>query len=170
MAEPALKYDMDGFGTSAYAAIPEIEYAPEQEQEPRRRPRPRPVPREQTKYGVSPLAILGFMLAGVMLVLVLLSYVKMADVAYTTTQLEDRLAELTLEERKLQIAYEEAFDINEIEEYAIHELGMVKPADAQIDTIDVSSGDKAVVLASGEESEGGAEEFVSFIASLLEYI
>ncbi len=170
MAATALKYDIDGYGTSAYAAIPEIEYAPEPDIRREPEPRPRPARREQTRYGVSPLAILGFLLAGVMLVLVLLAYVRMAEVADTTTRLEERLEALVLEERKLQIAYEEAFDINEIEEYAIRELGMVKPADAQIDTIDVSSGDKAVVLSTGEETQGGVSEFASFIGSLLEYL
>lgn len=61
-------------------------------------------------------------------------------------ELSEQLAELEMQQAKLKIAYESAFNLNEIETYALAELGMQKPTADQIYYIDTSSPDKAVVV------------------------
>ena len=53
---------------------------------------------------------------------------------------------------KLRIQYESAFNMSDIENYAIQSLGMQKPKADQIFYIDTSAPDKAVVIASAENT------------------
>jgi len=159
------------YGSNAYALQPERKYIPEPEVQEQDAPRrvPKTAARPQIRYGISPLAVCGFVVVAVLLVLVLLAYVKLADAAFVTTELETQLAELTEEERRLQIAYEEAFDINEIEDYAVNVLGMVQPSASQINIVDISTADKAVVLDGSSGEDSPVSDFIVFIKSLLEY-
>ena len=174
MAKQDMKYAVNATdGSSAYVLAPEIPAY----DEPARRARPekrtrktvRSASQPQSKYGVSPIAILGFAAVAAMLVFVLLGYVKLNDVANGTSQLEDKLEELTENERRLHIEYEKVFDINEIERYATTELGMTKPSDAQIYTVNVTPPDKAEVLAADSSSGHPVKDFIAFLKSLTEY-
>ena len=61
--------------------------------------------------------------------------------------LEDQYAELQEQQTRLRIDYESAFNLTEIEDYAIHELGMQKPRSDQLYYISSSdAADTAVVL------------------------
>lgn len=169
------------YGSSAYDYENQPFYGnavPEQypEQYPGERPGARPVERpakvkkKQQTYGISIFAIMGFVLAAVMIVFVLLAYVRYNDVSYKTLELQEQLAQLNEDGKKLQIAYEDAFDVNEIERYATDILGMHKPVEAQIGKVNTTAPDKAVVVGSGDKEEGFISGFFSFIGSLMEYL
>lgn len=108
--------------------------------------KPRVHTHARAKQGVSPTAILGMLAAAVLFVIAIMAQIQLFDISSQSVELQSRLSELETEQTKLQIAYESAFNLTEIEEYAITELGMQKPSANQIYYIDTSSPDRAVVV------------------------
>lgn len=102
---------------------------------------------------VAPTAILGFICAAVMLILYLVVNIQLTTVSDEAVHLNNQLEELELEQTRLRIAYESVFNLAEIEEYAIGELGMQKPRSDQIYYVDSSAPDKAVVLNAEDDSD-----------------
>lgn len=121
------------------------------------------------KQAVSPMAVLGFAVAAVLLVLSLMARAQLSAASETVTGLESRIAELQEEQDKLLIGYESAFNLTEIEDYAINELGMQKPRSDQIYYVNSTAQDKAVILTEDVEQVGLADRFGDFISSLVEY-
>lgn len=130
---------------------------------------PRAAVKAQKAYGISLFAIVGFLAVGVMLILVLLAYVSYNEVSYETVQLQSKLDELNEQERKLRIAYEDAFDVNEVEEYATTVLGMSKPSEDQISTVETMAEDKITILGSDDADDSELGGLATFLASLMEY-
>ena len=95
-----------------------------------------------------------------------------ADLSYlkrmSRTIMPQELTQLEEQQAKLRIAYESAFNMAEIEDYAIHALGMQKPRADQIYYIDTSSPDKAVVFAGGENA-GFVDRVSDYLSGLIEY-
>ena len=110
----------------------------------------------RTKQGIAPTAVLGALVAAFLLVTGILAQVQLFSVA-------DGAVELEQQQAKLKIAYESAFNLAEIEEYAVSSLGMQKPKADQVYYIDTSSPDKAVVVAQsgGESLIDRAADFLS---------
>jgi hypothetical protein len=123
----------------------------------------------QKAYGISLFAIVGFLAVGVMMILVLLAYVSYNEVSYETVQLQAQLDELNEQERVLRIAYEGAFDVNEVEEYATTVLGMSKPSEDQISTLETMAEDKITVIGSDDAEDSKLGGLATFLASLMEY-
>lgn len=132
--------------------------APERRTVPKAKPKTRAVPRG--KQSIAPFSIVGFACAAVLLVFALMAQIQLTTVSEDTVVLQSRLEELQLEEAKLKIAYESAFNLTEIEDYAVNVLGMQKPRSDQIFHIDGSAPDKAVIH-TGESEEGGFTERVA---------
>jgi hypothetical protein len=63
--------------------------------------------------------------------------------------LQQKLDSLIEDEKRLKIEYERAFDLEQIEIYAVNELGMVRPEAEEL--INIVPQDKAVILAEGVE-------------------
>lgn len=121
------------------------------------------------KQAISPLAVLGFALAAVLLVLSLMARAQLSTASETVSALESQVAALQEEQDKLLIGYESAFNLTEIEDYAINELGMQKPRSDQLYYVNSTAQDKAVILAEDAEHVGLADRFGDFISSLVEY-
>ncbi|NLA86397.1 MAG: hypothetical protein GX847_03770 [Clostridiales bacterium] len=119
--------------------------------------------------GISLFAVTGFIVVAVMMVFVLLAHVRYNDIAGETVRLQTRLDELTEQERKLKIEYEKAFDVNAVEQYATNVLGMSKPDESQIGTVQTTAADKAVVVTPEKEEAPISESMVAFLASLVSY-
>ncbi len=130
--------------------------------------RTRSVARQRTKQSIAPVTVLGFAIAAVLLVTSILARVQLVELSATAAALETQLSELTTEQTRLQIEYESAYNLTEIEEYATSVLGMQKPTADQIYYIDTSAADKAVVI--GEpEGDGLIERIENFIAGIGAY-
>ena len=123
----------------------------------------------QKSYGLSLLAMVGFVVVGVMMVFVLLAHVKYNEVTNDTVQLQTKLNSLTDQERKLKIAYEDAFDVNDVEQYATNVLGMSKPGENQVSTIKSTAYDKAIVVNPEKDETVATESMATFLASLVAY-
>jgi hypothetical protein len=133
------------------------------------RPVTRTAARTAQKYSVSLLAIIGFVVVGVMMVFVLLAHVKYNEVTNETVQLQTKLNSLTEQEKKLKIAYEDAFDVNNVEQYATNVLGMSKPDESQVGTVKSTACDKAVVVSPEKGNTTITESMATFLASLVAY-
>ena len=66
-------------------------------------------------------------------------------------------------------AYQDAFDVNNVEQYATNVLGMTKPDESQISTVKSTANDKAVVVNSENDDKNNTESMVTFLASLVAY-
>jgi len=124
----------------------------------------------RSAQAISPLAVIGFALAAVMIVLVLLSYVRLTEVTAETMELKAQLSALQAQEHELTIQYKNTFNKDSVMEYAIGTLGMVELDADQAMYLDAARQDRAVVLsgASGEASE--TDGLVSFVMSLVAYL
>lgn len=128
--------------------------------------RARAVPR--SRQSLAPFAIVGGLVAAFLLVTAITDRVGLMSVSGESVALQAQLAELEDQHSRLQIAYESAFNLAEIETYATTSLGMQKPSADQITYIDTSASDRAVVLAQGE-SEGFVDRASDLLSGLGTY-
>ena len=181
MAEAArvLDYlDSDYYGTAAPALAPygqpytEPVAPPAEEPTTREQTRPRERAREiaeQNAPAVSLFAVFGAVFVSILMIFVVLAQINYTELAGEIVRLNAQLSELIEEERKLEIEFENAIDMKEVEMYARDTLGMSKPDADQIAIIRSLPSDSAEIL-----SNGGAENtlsgFGAFLQSLLEYL
>jgi len=128
--------------------------------------RARTAPR--TKQSIAPLSIVGMLAAAFLVVVAMLAQAQMVGLSSESVKLQQQLDALEEEQSKLRIAYESAFNMAEIEDYAIHTLGMQRPRADQIFYIDTSSPDKAVVVAGGG-NDGFVDRVSDFLSGTIEY-
>ena len=115
------------------------------------------------KQAIAPMAVLGFAIAAVLIVFSLVARVQLSQASAQVSALE--------QQTRLRIDYESAFNLTEIEDYAIHELGMQKPRSDQLYYISSSdAADTAVVLdQTAAEPLSLADRFGDFLTSIVEY-
>jgi len=117
--------------------------------------------------GISVFAVLGSLTAAVLMVFVMLAQISYNDIAAETVSLKAEIQDLTEQQRRLKITYENVIDMKEIEQYARDVLGMSKPEADQIAIIWRNPDDKAEVIS--ESDENSLDGMGLFISSLMEY-
>ena len=121
---------------------------------PQRRAEAAPVQRRraeaQPKAKPSPLLAMGVAATCALVVILLLGYVQLTAVGASISQMNNELSDLETEHVALLTEYEKTFDLATIKAVAEAE-GMSKPSSGQIQYIDLSGNDSAVVY-SGEPS------------------
>lgn len=123
----------------------------------------------KTMQAIAPFSVIGLVLAAVLFVFALMAQIQLTTVSDEAVALTDKIAQLETEQTRLRIEYESAFNLTEIEEYAISELGMQKPRSDQIFYLDSATPDKAEIL-SPEESDGLLDRVSDFVGSMGEYL
>ena len=108
-------------------------------------------------------AVLGFLVAGAMLVLVLMSYVQLTALSDSVVSLQKELTTLQTENVTLTTAYERAFDLETVES-AARAAGMSKPSTSQIYYLDSNLPDSASVYTT---ASSGAGQILSIIGDKL---
>ena len=122
------------------------------------------------KQAIAPLAVLGFAIAAVLIVVSMVARVQLSQASAEVSALEDQYTQLQEQQTRLRIDYESAFNLTEIEDYAIHELGMQKPRSDQLYYISSDATDTAVVLdQNAAEPLSLADRLGDFFSSILEY-
>ena len=122
------------------------------------------------KQAIAPMAVLGFAIAAVLIVVSLVARVQLSQASAEVSALEDQYTQLQEQQTRLRIDYESAFNLTEIEDYAIHELGMQKPRSDQLYYISSDATDTAVVLdQNAAEPLSLADRLGDFFSSILEY-
>ena len=145
-----------------YSAPVEMPHAPRTTVVPESVPTP--------KQAIAPLAVLGFAIAAVLIVVLLVARVQLSQASAEVSALEDQYTQLQEQQTRLRIDYESAFNLTEIEDYAIHELGMQKPRSDQLYYISSDATDTAVVLdQNAAEPLSLADRLGDFFSSILEY-
>ena len=183
MAAPAAKtkYGQGAvYGSLAYDFNhPEL-YQEEYSAAPERVARPKPRTQTQTKVhtrartavhtkqSIAPMSIVGMLVAAFLCAVAIMAQTQLVGISADSTALQSELNQLEDQQAKLKIRYESAFNMSDIEDYAIKSLGMQKPKADQIYYIDTSAPDKAVVIADGEEM-GFVDSVSDFISGFAAY-
>lgn len=128
------------------------------------------IQRAREKTAIAPASVLGFALAAIFIVMVIMSYVRLTVVVSEISALNAEIATLQSEAKVLSARYERTFNLNEVKEYATDYLGMKQMTEADVTRFSMARSDKGVVLAEDDASGlgivSGAREFVS---SLMAY-
>ena len=157
----SLAYDLtttETFYPDNTYAEPEVVSAPEVKEEVQALPR--------VRQSFAPTALVGFACAAVMVVFLLMAQIQLVEVSDQTAQLKSELSMLQLDQARLLIGYESAFNLTEIEEYAIDVMGMQKPRSDQVFFIDGAAPDKANIILNEKAENGLLDRFSDMIASL----
>lgn len=154
------------FGSAApQLDIPE----PEAQERPKERVSIRSKTKAVSRQGISLFAVAGWACVAVLAVALLMSYIELNTIANESYELSSELAELQAEETRLMIAYESTFQLDEIEEYAVNMLGMVRADNGQIKYLDNRAEDQAVIISDTGANSGVSASLKSFFTAIAEY-
>lgn len=118
------------------------------------------------KHGISVFAIMGCISIACLLFLVLMSHIELAQISKESAELTEQLSTLEAEEIKRRLEYESAFDLNEIESYAVNVLGMSKAGENQVYYIQRRANDQAVVLEENTNNKGMMDSISSLLSRI----
>lgn len=144
--------------------------------EPLVRPRERVAGRERVRVRaagyVAPTAVIGFLLVGVMAILLLVSQVQLTVTSREVVKLKKQSTALNEENAKLLAEYELAFDLKSVEEQVTATGAMVQPQPGQIITLDMSEGDSAAVytpVSGAEKARSLWDSFTGAVGNVVEF-
>lgn len=170
-------YSLDYYGDVAAAPAPR--YAPPQprtepREVPKRAPQVKPRVHERSRVrvrvreqqAVAPFAILGFLAAAAIAVVLLMGYIQLNSVYAETVQLRSQLTELENAGANLEARYEETFDIQTLEQAVAADGTLSYPTSEQSVYIDLSEPDNAVVY-DNTEGTGGITGFFQAVGELI---
>lgn len=121
-----------------------------------------------SKQSIAPLSIVGLMIAAFVFVISIMAQAQLVAISSESVALQQELKALEERQDKLLITYESAFNMSDIEDYAMKSLGMQKPQADQIIYIDTSAADKAIVIAD-ETGESFVDTVSNFISGFTAY-
>ena len=145
----SLAYDLDSLANDLdnLARRRQLEDAgvmPQRHNPPQAAPRRRSQPRRQVRPQASAVTVACLaVLVGLVMVL-MLGYVQLTKTGTEISRLKNQLSDLNSEHVQLVTTYERTFDLTTIKEVA-EAAGMAKPNAGQIEYIDLSGDDSAVV-------------------------
>lgn len=134
-------------GSNAYegSAARRLERAPAAQPRPQVRPRERAVARPRVRVReagrVSVFAVAGFLAVAVCTVLLMWSYVELAQISNQVVEVKSDITALKSDEAKLRAQYELAYDLSDIEQTMTADGSMIRPGESQICYVDLSSPD-----------------------------
>ena len=160
----SLAYDLDTLARERQ--LEEAGEMPERSGAPQPKAQPRRHPQAQAKTRPSPLLVGGIVLVCARVMVLLLGYVQLTVVSNHVVTIKDQLTTLQEEHVALVTEYEKTFDLATIKA-AAEEAGMSKPTSGQIQYIDLSGSDTAVVY--GDEP-GVVEKAISSIKGGAQFI
>ncbi len=143
----SLAYDLDAIARERLLEeAAELPRRPQVQEE----PAPRRQTRTHAKTRPSPLLAAGIAVLGVMVIVLLLGYTRLTAVSNQVSAIRSDIAALEEEHVSLLTNYERTFDLATIKQKA-EEMGMSKPSAGQIEYIDLSGDDQAVVYRANED-------------------
>ena len=160
----SLAYDLDTLARERQ--LEEAGEMPERSGAPQPKAQPRRHPQAQAKTRPSPLLAGGIVLVCALVMVLLFGYVQLTVVSNHVVTIKDQLATLQEEHVALVTEYEKTFDLATVKA-AAEEAGMSKPTSGQVQYIDLSGSDTAVVY--GDEP-GVVEKAISSIKGGAQFI
>ena len=132
-------------GSAAYdirgTAVPKPQPAQLPEEKPVHHAKPAP----KARPAIAPLAVIGIVVAAVLLLMVVYSYVQLYEATDRAGELSKQLASTQADTAKLRSTYESRIDLAAIEARA-RELGMTQPSLRQTVYLNIAGADHAEVL------------------------
>ncbi len=98
-------------------------------------------------------AVLTLLLAAVLIIAGLVMRIKLAEQNDANLELSAKLTEIEDENVRLKIEINSAYGLDELENIARNELGMLPIDDEKTVKIDVITEDKAIILKNGDKSD-----------------
>ena len=141
-----LAYDLDNLARQRN--LEDAGKIQEQERQLQPKPQPRRQVQVQPKTKASPLVAGGIVVLAAMVLLLIMGYVKLTTISGDVAELKSQLAALDDQHVSLLTRYEQTFDLATVKETA-EAAGMSKPTSAQIEYVDLSGADSAVVYQAG---------------------
>ena len=167
MVYGSLAYDLDTLARERQ--LEEAGEMPQRTAQPERQTQTRRRPQAQAKARPSALTVGGIVAVCALVMVLLLGYVQLTAVSNNVSTIKKELATLEDEHVAMLTEYEKSFDLATIKA-AAEEAGMSKPSAGQIQYIDLSGADSAVVY--GDEPgvvEKAASSLKEGALSLWEY-
>jgi len=101
------------------------------------------------------------------MVFVVLAQINYNETAAESVRLSMHINDLSERYRALELSFESAVEIKEVERFARDELGMSRPDAGQIIIISSTPRDSAVIISHGDDR--GIQGFGNFLKSLTDY-
>ncbi len=173
MAAEAAQYQYADpvYGNVAYD--PNVQALPRSAERERTLERPKELTREsqktQTTFGLPILAVFGCIAVAVLVVFLLLGYVELTELSADKQVLEKEISELTQQNDRLKVTYEQTFNMSEVERYAINVLGMTKLSEKETSVIRLDKADKAEILGVDDSRKGILDTLSELVEAISEY-
>ena len=139
-------------------------------QEPKRNLRVAPAPRRRKKAGIRPSLLACIVLVAVVSVYILFCQMQLTQLTAEVSDQNETLSELTAENVSLNTKRVNSMSMDEVEEYAANELGMVKMDNSQIEYVELTNPDSVTVANSGVSLDTLFAGLARSFSAIVEYI
>lgn len=161
-----LAYDLDAIVRERQ--LEEAGTMPERQAQPQ--PKPQPRARAHARPRTSPVLVGAIVVLCALVMVLMLGFVQLTKVSTSVSQIKSELSTLNDEHVSLVTTYERTFDLATIKSVA-EAAGMSKPSAGQIEYIDLSGADSAVVYRDTADTvlQGIYETAEAGVKSIWEY-
>ena len=140
---------------------------PEHISEPKKQTAAKAQKQSRSTHGVSFTAVVGSIIASVLLILVILAQISYIEVTRETSRINSELRALSEQRRRLEIQYESVINMQEVERFARDVLGMTQPGGQTTTVVLAATQDRAVII-ENQPTEDRLVSFGNFISSLFD--
>lgn len=129
-----------------------------------------PTPRHRKKAGVRPSFAACLVILAVTAVYILFCQMQLTQLTTEVSRKNDALSELTSENVSLTTKKMNSMDMEEVENYAVNRLGMVKMDNSQIEYVELTNPDTVTVANSGISLDALFAGLARSFSAIVEYI
>ena len=136
----SLAYDLDALARERQ--LDDAGRIPEKKAQPA--PAVKTAPRAKAKTRPNPLIVGGIAVLVSLVIVLMLGYVRLTKITASVSSIKNQISQMETEHVSLLTEYERTYDLATVKKVA-EEAGMTKPSGGQVEYIDISSGDSAIV-------------------------
>ncbi len=140
------------------------------EREQARQLRVAPTPRRRKRAGIRPSVMGCVMVLAVTAVYILFCQMQLTELSAAVGEQNDRLNELSAENVSLTTKQMNSMNMDEVEEYAVNNLGMVKMDNSQIEYVELTNPDTVTVADNGMSLGSLFAGLARSFSAIVEYI
>ena len=129
-----------------------------------------PTPRRRKKARIRPSLFACITILAVTAVYILFCQMQLTELTTQVSQKNDTLSELTAENVSLTTRQMSSVNLDEVEEYAVNTLGMVKMDNSQIEYVSLTNPDTVTVADSGVSLDALFSGLARSFSAIVEYI
>lgn len=140
------------------------------EREQARQLRVAPTPRRRKRAGIRPSVLGCVMVLAITAVYILFCQMQLTELSAEVGEQNDRLNELSAENVSLTTKQMNSMNMDEVEEYAVNNLGMVKMDNSQIEYVELTNPDTVTVADNGMSLGSLFAGLARSFSAIVEYI